>query len=97
MDMDTVFIPNGDYVFRKIGNETILVPVRAGVSELDSLFTLNEVGAVVWSGVEARSSVQEIVTAVLAEFEIDRSAAEGDVLEFLNALFERNLIRLQEP
>ena len=40
MDMDTVLMPNGEYVFRNIGDETILVPVRAGVSELDSLFTL---------------------------------------------------------
>ena len=86
-------MPNGDYVFRNIGDETILVPVRAGVSELDSLFTLNEVGAVVWKAVEARSSVQDIVTAVLSEFEIEQAAAEGDVLEFLSSLLDRELIR----
>jgi hypothetical protein len=93
VDMDTVLMPNGDYVFRNIGDETILVPVRAGVSELDSLFTFNEVGAVVWRAVEARSSVQDIVTAVLSEFEIEQAAAEGDVVEFLTSLLDRDLIR----
>ncbi|MFV2074052.1 MAG: PqqD family protein [Thermoanaerobaculales bacterium] len=96
MDLETVLMPNGDFVFRDIGGETILVPVSAGVSEMDSLFTLNEVGAVVWKGVEARSSVQEIITAVLAEFEIEESAAENDVLEFLDVLITRDLIRHAE-
>ncbi|MCD4750155.1 MAG: PqqD family protein [Thermoanaerobaculales bacterium] len=96
MDLDTVLMPNGDFVFRDIGGETILVPVRAGVSELDSLFALNEVGAVVWKGVEARSSVQEIVSVVRAEFEIEPAVAEKDVLEFLDVLVERNLIRHAE-
>ena len=96
MDLDTVLMPNGDFVFRDIGGETILVPVRAGVTELDSLFTLNEVGAVVWKAVEARSSVQEIVTAVLAEFEIEPSSAESDVFEFLDVLIKRDLIRHTE-
>ena len=96
MNLDTVLMPNGDFVFRDIGGETILVPVSAGVSEMDSLFTLNEVGTIVWKGVEARSSVQEIITAVLAEFEIEKSAAETDVLEFLDVLIKRDLIRHAE-
>ncbi len=93
MDLDTVLKPNGDFVFRDIGGETILVPVSAGVSEMDSLFTLNAVGAIVWKGVEARSSVQEIITAVLAEFEIEEAAAADDVLEFLDVLIKRDLVR----
>ena len=93
MDLDTVLVPKGDYVFRKIGNETILVPVRAGVSELDSLFTFNEVGAVIWKRVETRSSVREIVSAVQAEFEIEPDSAQSDVLEFLEVLIDRKLIQ----
>ena len=96
MDLETVLIPNGDFVFRDIGGNTILVPVSAGVSEMDSLFTLNEVGAIVWKGVEARSSVRDIVTAVLAEFEIEESAAQADVFEFLDVLITRDLIRHAE-
>ena len=93
MDLDTVLSPNGNFVFRKIGNETILVPVKAGVSELDSLFTFNEVGTVIWKGVENRSSVREIVSSVQSEFEIEPDSAESDVLEFLEVLVERNLIQ----
>ena len=93
MDLDTVLAPKGSFVFRKIGNETILVPVKAGVSELDSLFTFNEVGTVIWKGVESRFSVREIVSAVQAEFEIEPDAAQGDVFEFLEVLVERNLIQ----
>jgi hypothetical protein len=96
MNFDTVVKPNGDFVFRDIGGESILVPVKAGVSELDSLFALNEVGAVVWRSVEARMSVQEIVGAVQEEFEVEQAAAEKDVLEFLDVLVKRDLVQSTE-
>jgi hypothetical protein len=91
--MDTVVVPNGEFVFRTIGDETILVPVKAGVGELDSLFTFNEVGTVIWKGVETRSSVREIVSVVQTEFEIDPESAQSDVLEFLESLIDRGLIQ----
>lgn len=93
MELDTVLVPNGDFVFREVGDETILVPVRAGVSELDSLFTINEVGAVVWKGIEAGSTVREVVATVQTEFEIEPATAQSDVLEFLEVLIERDLIK----
>ena len=96
MNLETAFSPNGEYVFRDIGGESILVPVRAGVSELDSLFSLNEVGAVVWKKVEAGSSLREIVAAVQTEFEVDSATAKHDVFEFLNVLAKRDLIRQVE-
>ncbi len=96
MDSETVLIPNGDFVFRDIGEESILVPVRAGVSELDSLFALNEVGAVVWKEVSSGSTARQIVGAVQAEFEIELDVAEKDVFEFLEILLNRDLIRQAE-
>jgi len=92
MDSSVIFRPRGKYVFRDIAGECILVPVRAGVRELDSLFTLNETGALIWKTLEIGASLKDIVKAVMEGFEIDRVQAENETSEFLNILTERGLV-----
>jgi len=96
MDPTTVFKPKGEYAIREIGGETILVPVKSGVAELDSVFTLNEVGSVIWAGVSGRKSFREIVEAVVSQFEVPEESALRDSEEFLTALRERGLVEIVE-
>ena len=42
------FIRNRDVVSRQIEGELIIVPVRRGVGDMNSLYTLNPVGSVLW-------------------------------------------------
>ena len=39
---------NENFVYRMIKHETILVPIKDNVGDMDSLYNLNEVGAFVW-------------------------------------------------
>ena len=39
---------NENFVYRMIQHETILVPIKDNVGDMDSLYNLNEVGAFVW-------------------------------------------------
>ncbi len=94
MDPSTVFRPRGEYVAREIGGEMILVPVRSGVAELDSIFTLNEVGAVIWEGVVRGNTLEEIVAAVVTGFEVDEEPAFRDAVEFLESLRENGVVEI---
>ncbi len=94
MDPATIFRPKGEYVTREIGGETILVPVRSGVAELDSVFTLNEVGTVIWEGVARGDTLGEIVAAVVAEFEVGEEQALRDAVEFLESLRESGVVEI---
>ena len=93
MDLQAVFERHGDYVSREVAGEMILVPVRSGPKDVDSIFTLNEVGSVVWRELGAGRNVQQILECVTTEFETTREQAEADVVEFLEALEQRSLIR----
>lgn len=93
MDTTTVFERDGEYVSRDIAGETILVPIRSGAGDVDSIFTLNEVGSVVWRELGAGRTVDQIVECVTREFDITADQARSDVLEFLGSLKERSLIR----
>ena len=80
------------FVSRSIGDETIVVPVSDGVSNLEAIFTMNAVGAVIWQGIEGAASVDELADAVVREFAVDRAVASQDVAEFIDLLSARGLI-----
>jgi hypothetical protein len=87
------YIKTGEFVTRAVAGETIVVPITAGVGDLDSIYTLNEVGATIWELIDGTATVDEIVSAVAREFEVGPDQAKTDVLEFVTSLAEAGLIR----
>jgi len=49
-----------DFIFRKIVEEMILVPVKQNVAEMEAVFTLNEVGAFLWEQLSQPRSLNEL-------------------------------------
>jgi hypothetical protein len=87
------YVKTGEFVTRAVAGETIVVPITAGVGDLDSIYTLNEVGATVWELIDGTATVDAIVLAVAREFEVGPDQAKTDVLEFVTSLAEAGLIR----
>ncbi|MGI6278016.1 MAG: PqqD family protein [Brevefilum fermentans] len=77
---------NEDFVFRRIVEEMVLVPIRQNVAELDSIYTLNELGAFIWEQLESPRSHAELEEAILAEYEIDAETVRTDLASFIEAL-----------
>jgi hypothetical protein len=80
-------------VTRKIAGETVIVPVRAGVGDLNSIYTLNETGTSIWEMVEAGASVHQIADRLCREYEVDPAEAAKDTAEFLDSLQSARLIQ----
>lgn len=91
------FIKRTDYVTRNIAGETIVVPVRGRVGDLDSIYTVNEVGTTIWELIDGEHSVDQIVAAVQETYEVSEEDARKDVTEFIQTLHEESLIQLVEP
>lgn len=87
MNPDTrVYQKSGDMVSRKIVDEVILVPVRRRGEDVDSLYTLNEVGARIWESIDGTRQVREIRDLIVAEFDVTGAQAEADLLTLLDQL-----------
>ena len=80
-----------NFVTRKIAGETIIVPVRAHVGELDSVYTLNELGTLIWDLLQEGKNKQEIARAICDTYELSPEQAELDVRDFLQSLAEADL------
>lgn len=75
-----------NFIFRKVVNEMILVPVKQNVADMEHIFTLNEVGAFVWDKLSESSTIDELHEAVLEEFDVEPAIAQQDLKLFLEDL-----------
>ncbi len=78
-------------VMRRIGGETILVPVRGRVGDLEAIYTLDEVGSTLWTLLAERPTLPEMVNALCAEYDVSPETARVDVDEFLKTLVSGGL------
>ena len=77
---------NPDFVARQVGEELVLVPVTRSASQLESIYTLNEVGARIWSLIPECQSAEEIARRIADEYDVEADEALGDVHELLRQL-----------
>jgi hypothetical protein len=82
----------GEYVARVIAGETIIVPVRGQVGDLESIYNLNEVGSAIWGMMDGQTTVNRMVEAVCREFEVTPEKAERNTLSFLKSLEAAGLV-----
>ena len=83
---------NENFVFRKIKNETILVPIKDNVGDMGFIFNLNEVGAFVWEHLDGKNRLLDIKNMISEEFEVSSQEAEKDLCEFVDQLKEIDAI-----
>ena len=77
-------LKNG-FVLREVAGETVVVPVEADLN-FNGMITLNEAAKVLWGVLEKETTAEELVNAILAEFDVDRATAQDDVDAFIQKL-----------
>ena len=90
------YAKDADLVTRCVAGETIIVPIKNKVGDLDSIYTLNELGSTIWELIDGKKSVSKIVEAVHNTYEVKLEEAEKDTLEFINSLEQAGMVRTIE-
>ena len=91
-DLSKCFVKEGNFVTREIAGETIIVPIRGRTEDLDSIFTLNELGTLIWNLLDGRTNVSQIVEAISKTYDVMGDEATQDTIEFLTLLETSGLI-----
>jgi hypothetical protein len=86
-------VRSGAVVSREIAGETLAVPVRKGVGDLDSVYTFNELGARLWLMLEQGRTTEELSDWVRANYQVTAEQALADVARFVAELLEERLVR----
>jgi methyltransferase-like protein len=90
--LDRIFKKNENFVFRKIEDETILVPIKDNVGDMGSLYNLNELAAFVWEQLNGKRSLQDIKNRLLEEYDVPAEKAGNDLSEYIAQLKEIDAI-----
>jgi hypothetical protein len=77
---------NPNYIFRKVVEEFILVPIHQDVADMDSIYTLNGVGAFLWEHLDQPRTQADLQAAMLEEYAADPQVLIADLERFLGEM-----------
>lgn len=80
------------FVARAIAGETVLVPIRRQIGDLESIYTLNEVATFIWERLAEPATVAEIALALDDAFAGDPAEMRSDLDTFLAELLDLGAI-----
>lgn len=93
INRETVYAPSSDLVAREIQGVIIIVPITAGIGDLESeLFTLNDTGRAIWDKLDGRRTLEEIIAELTDEYQATRDEIETDVLGLVQELVRRRIL-----
>ncbi len=80
-------------ILREIAGSWIIVPVAEMVVEFNGLMNLNESGAFLWKKLAEGAEMDELLSGLLSEYDIDEETAKADIQEFVGQLMEKGLLQ----
>lgn len=81
-----------EFILREIAGDYIIIPTGSTVLEFNGLLTVNEVGVTLWNLLQKEVSMEDLVEAVVAEYEVEEAVAREDIQKFLATLTENGIL-----
>lgn len=79
------------YLLRNVAGKNIVVSVGSDVN-FNGMLTLNDTGVFFWNLLQKDTSEEELLKAVLAEYDVDEETAKKDIGDFIKKLRDARLL-----
>ena len=79
------------YILREIAGEYVVIPSGEDL-DLNLMITLNETGSFLWKKLTDGATEEELVKALLAEYDVDETRARNAVAAFIDKLREHDFL-----
>lgn len=80
------------FILREVAGSFIVVAVGEAVKTFHGIVNLNETGAFLWKILEKGATREDLIKALLAEYDVDEKTAASDVDAFTEKLREAKLV-----
>jgi hypothetical protein len=81
-----------DFVVRSVAGSNIVVPTGAATVDFNGIMTLNETGMFLWELLEKGAEKDELLKALLSEYDVDEATAKKDIENFIEKLEDTGLV-----
>ena len=79
------------FILRTVAGETVALPT-GGLTNFDMMITLNDTGRFLWEKLSVGAEKEELVDALLSEYDVSRETAESSVDAFVDRLKELDFL-----
>ena len=79
------------FILREVAGEYVVLPAGEDL-DLNMMITLNETGSFLWEKLTVGAEEEDLVSAILAEYDTDRETAAKSVAAFVAKLKEHNFL-----
>lgn len=80
------------FVIKNIAGTNVVVPLGSNTVSFRAIITLNESGAFIWKQLETERTEDQLVTALINEYDIDEATARADIKELIGKMQEAELL-----
>lgn len=84
------------YLLRDVGSNHVVVAADRARLDFDGMISLNDVGAFLWRRLAEGVSRENLIDALLAEYDVDRARADADLTAFLTKLTDNHLLEEED-
>jgi methyltransferase-like protein len=86
MNILELFHQKSKFATRYIGTELMIVPIKNSVADMNELYTLNEVGSFIWELINGENTIDDIINAIVNEYNVDKKTAQTDLTSFIQKI-----------
>ncbi len=80
------------YVMREVAGSNVVVPTGDAAVDFNGMMTLNEVGAILWEKLSHGAEEEDLVSAILSEYNVSEETVRADVSAFIDQLREADIL-----
>ena len=81
-----------NFVTREVAGETLIVPLRGKLADMQHIFALDAVAAFIWANLDGKKDMDRICRDVTEHFETGDRDVTADARDFIQELIEADLI-----
>ncbi len=79
-------------MLREVAGNNVVVAIGKATVDFNGLISLNDTGAFLWKQLEKGADQDDLLSAVLDEYDIDEADAKADIAEFIEKLKGADLL-----
>lgn len=91
IELNSVVVASADQVSCNLEGEAAVLNLKTGV-----YYGLDDIGASIWRMLDEPRRVDDLVDALLGEYEVDREECQRDVIALLGELAVRGLVEIND-
>lgn len=80
-----------DFIMRDVAGQTVVLPTGDELN-LNMMITLNDTAKFLWQRLEVGAQSEELIAALLAEYDVDEATAKVSVERFVEKLYAHGFL-----